>query len=165
MDVQVSVKDRVLRPVSEVFETIVDPKKLSGYFVSDASGRIEEGRSLTWHFADFGMRIPVTVKKVIENRLISFEWSASGVMGQVTFELEEINPTTTSVKITEDGWPMDKQGVARALGQTQGWTDFLCSLKAFLYAGVRLREGRTKDIRQVGMIPGSALGGSPAQDF
>jgi Uncharacterized conserved protein len=147
MDVQVSIKDRILRPVSEVFETIVNPDKLAGFFVSRASGPMKEGATVTWHFADVGGTISATVKRVRPNELISFDWAASSVTAQVDIFLEAINPNTTSVKIVENGWPLDKQGVARALGQTQGWTDFLCSMKAFLYTGIKLREGRTKDIR------------------
>jgi uncharacterized protein YndB with AHSA1/START domain len=147
MDVQVSIKDRVLRPVSDVFEAIVDPDRLSGFFVSAASGPLTEGAMVTWHFVDVGATVSATVKRVKQNELISFEWAASGVTAKVDIMLEAINPTTTSVKIVEDGWPLDKQGVARALGQTQGWTDFLCCMKAFLYTGINLRQGRTKDIR------------------
>lgn len=147
MDVQVTIKDRVLRPVSEVFEAIVDPGKLAGFFVSRASGFIKEGANLTWHFADVGGSITASVLRVKHDELISFQWAASGVTAKVDIMLEAIDSTTTSVRIVEDGWPLDKQGVARALGQTQGWTDFLCSLKAFLYTGIKLREGRTKDIR------------------
>jgi uncharacterized protein YndB with AHSA1/START domain len=147
MDVQVSIKDRVLRPVSEVFEAIVDPEKLAGFFVSSATGSIKEGATVTWYFADVGGSISATVIRVIPDELISFQWAASGVSARVDIMLEAINSSTTSVKIVEDGWPFDKQGVARALGQTQGWTDFLCSMKAYLYTGIKLREGRTKDIR------------------
>lgn len=147
MDVQVRIKDRVLRPVAEVFGAIVDPGRLAGFFVSRASGPMKEGATVTWHFADVGATVPATVKRVKQNELIAFEWAASGVTASVEITLEAINSTTTSVKIVEDGWPLDKQGVARALGQTQGWTDFLCSLKAYLYTGIKLREGRTKDIR------------------
>ena len=35
-------------------------------------------------------------------------------------------------------------GIEKALQQTQGWTDFICSMKAFLYCGINLRNGRTK---------------------
>jgi uncharacterized protein YndB with AHSA1/START domain len=147
MDVQVSIKDRVLRPVWEVFEAIVNADKLARFFVSSASGPMKEGSTVTWHFADVGGTISAIVMRVKQNELISFEWAASGVTAKVDITLEPINATTTSVKIVEDGWPLDKQGVARALGQTQGWTDFLCSMKAFLYTGIKLREGRTKDIR------------------
>jgi uncharacterized protein YndB with AHSA1/START domain len=147
MDVQVSIKDRVLRPASEVFEAIVNPDKLAGFFVSSATGPMKEGATVTWLFADVGGKISATVKRIKQNELISFEWAASGITAQVSITLEAIDSKTTSVKIVEDGWPLDKQGVARALGQTQGWTDFLCSMKAFLYTGIKLREGRTKDIR------------------
>jgi uncharacterized protein YndB with AHSA1/START domain len=127
------------------FGAIVDPGRLAGFFVSSASGPMKEGTTVTWHFADVGATISATVKRVKHNELISSEWAASGVTAKVGIILEPINSTTTSAKIVEDGWPMDTQGVARALGQTQGWTDFLWSLKACLYTGIKLREGRTKD--------------------
>ena len=41
--------------------------------------------------------------------------------------------------------PNADDGVARALEQTAGWTDFLCSLKAHVLHGINLREGRVAD--------------------
>jgi uncharacterized protein YndB with AHSA1/START domain len=146
MDVQVSIKDRIQKPVAEVFDTIVNPDKLSGFFVSSASGSIQEGAAITWYFADVGGQLSVTIKQVRRNALVSFEWAASGANALVNIILEAVDANTTSVKITEDGWPLDNEGVSRALRQTQGWTDFLCSMKAYLYTGINLRKGRTKDI-------------------
>ncbi|MFT6850543.1 MAG: hypothetical protein ACJATA_001357 [Sphingobacteriales bacterium] len=37
---------------------------------------------------------------------------------------------------------MNEEGVQRAMRQTQGWTDFICSLKGFLYTGINLRTGK-----------------------
>jgi hypothetical protein len=47
------------------------------------------------------------------------------------------------VAITEGGWPKGDEGIQRALGQIRGWTDFICSMKAYLQHGINLREGRT----------------------
>jgi hypothetical protein len=41
--------------------------------------------------------------------------------------------------------PNADDGVARALEQTAGWTDFLCSLKAHVLHGINLRESRVAD--------------------
>jgi hypothetical protein len=49
------------------------------------------------------------------------------------------------VRIIEEGWPLDHDGVARALGQTAGWTDFICCMKADLQYGINLRAGRSKE--------------------
>ncbi|MDP2884826.1 MAG: SRPBCC domain-containing protein [Ignavibacteria bacterium] len=146
MEVQVNIKDRILKPVSEVFEAIVKPDHLAGFFVSAASGPIEQGVAVTWRFDDVGAIVSASIKEVRANELILFEWTASGINTRVTIRLEAVGSDLTSVAITEDGWALDKHGVTRALQQTQGWTDFLCSLKAFLYTGINLRDGRTRDI-------------------
>jgi len=41
-EINVEVTDRVLKPVPEVFQAIVDPEKLSKFFVSDARAHSEE---------------------------------------------------------------------------------------------------------------------------
>ena len=43
--VEVNVDDTVLRPIEEVFLAVVDPALLSGFFISGASGPLEEGRT------------------------------------------------------------------------------------------------------------------------
>lgn len=48
------VSGRVARPVSEVFEAVVDPGQLSRYFTTGgAVGRLETGATVRWDFADF----------------------------------------------------------------------------------------------------------------
>jgi uncharacterized protein YndB with AHSA1/START domain len=140
--VQAQVQDRILAPVSDVHEAIVDPDRMSGFFTSDGDKTMRSGVTVHWEFADVGRAFDVDVDEVHDDR-IRFHWPASGVRTRVDIELEPEDPASTLVKITESEWPMDDEGVARALGQTAGWTDFLCSLKAYLLHGVNLRAGRT----------------------
>jgi uncharacterized protein YndB with AHSA1/START domain len=144
MDIDVKVKDKILKPIAEVFDAIVNPDKLSNYFISRASGPLKEGEPVTWFFDDVGGQVSVTVKVVKKNKLIQFEWAASGVKAQVDMVLTAIDSKSTSITITEKSFIFDKAGVSKALQQTQGWTDFICSMKAFLYCGINLRNGRTK---------------------
>ena len=65
---------KVLKPMQEVFDSIVDPKKMSGYFIATGSGRMETGKTLTWKFPEFEMEFPVKVKKVDSPDYISFYW-------------------------------------------------------------------------------------------
>jgi uncharacterized protein YndB with AHSA1/START domain len=139
---QASVKDRILKPVAEVREAIVDPALMSGYFISGGDRRMQAGESVRWEFADVGGELAVDVEEVGDDA-VRFRWGASGVDSKVEIELEPYDDDSTVVTITETGWPMDDDGVARALEQTAGWGDFLCSMKAFLVYGVKLREGRT----------------------
>lgn len=144
MNVEVNVDDRVLTAVSDVFSAIIDPAKMSHFFSSGGSGRMKAGTTVEWEFADVGARLSVDVIEIEENRKIAFDWTASGVKARVTIVLKVVDPTTTLVAINEAGWPMDREGVQRALGQTQGWTDFLCCMKAYLQHGINLRLGRVK---------------------
>ena len=84
MDIDVKVKDKILKPIAEVFDAVVNPQKLSNFFISRASGPLEEGASITWFFDDIGGQLPVTVKTVRENELIAFEWAASGIKAKVS---------------------------------------------------------------------------------
>jgi len=143
MNVEVNVKDRVLRPVDEVFAAIVDPDRMSRYFLTHGSGPLKAGSTVRWDFEDVGRSLAVDVTQVEPDHQIDFEWAASGVKAHVTIVLEAAGASTTIVSIHEAGWPLDPQGVRRALEQTRGWTDFLCCMKAYLQHGIKLRRGRT----------------------
>lgn len=142
--IKASVQDRILAPSNEVRDAIVDPDRMSGYFISGGDKRMQSGTSVHWKFADVGGALDVEVDEVGDDR-IRFHWQASGVPTLVDVELLPDDSQSTVVKVTESEWPMDDDGVARALEQTAGWTDFLCSLKAYVVHGINLREGRTAD--------------------
>jgi uncharacterized protein YndB with AHSA1/START domain len=72
------VTDRVLKPVGEVFEAIVDPDKLSKYFVSKASAPLAAGQRVVWTFADVGGELTPEIEMVERDRHIVFTWDASG---------------------------------------------------------------------------------------
>ena len=49
MDLRFRVFANISKPVHEVFEAVADPVKLSCYFTTGgASGRLEEGATVTW---------------------------------------------------------------------------------------------------------------------
>ena len=100
------------------------------------------GKSIAWEFKDYNISIQVNVLEVIEDQLISFRWSASGEIGIVNIFLTEKNKSSTDIEITEDFIETTKDMTNKALQQTQGWTDFICSLKAYLYTGINLRNGQ-----------------------
>ena len=142
MDVEVNVWDRVLRPVDDVFAAIVDPERMSRYFLTRGSGPLRAGETVQWEFA-VGRSLSVDVKTVEQGHRIDFDWAASGVKARVTIVLKPEGTNTTMVSIHEAAWPLDPVGVRRALEQTSGWTHFLCCMKAYLQHGIKLRRGRT----------------------
>jgi len=78
----------------------------------------------------------------VKNESISFEWDASGKLARVDVVMESVSTNKTTLEITESSYELSEKEVSKALQQMQGWTDFICSLKAYLYTGVNLRNGK-----------------------
>ena len=51
--IRAKVQLGILKPVQEVFEAIVDPEKMSKYFISGSTGRMESGKTLKWTWPDY----------------------------------------------------------------------------------------------------------------
>jgi uncharacterized protein YndB with AHSA1/START domain len=149
MDIEVNVRERVLQRIGKVFAALIDPREMAHYFISGASGPMKAGAAVDWEFADVDAKLSVDVIDVEENRQVIFDWSACGPKTRVTIKLAADDPTTTVVTINESRFPMDEDGVKRALGQNAGWTYTLCCLKAYLQHGVNLRQGLNKRITDV----------------
>lgn len=138
---KVNIKDSINLPVGQVFDAIVDHVKMSKYFISAADSSIVEGRKIIWEWADENATQEIHVLKVEENKLIRFEWQATGNTTIADIRLEPVGENKTLVHITEGKWSNDEPGGMKAMQQTQGWTDFFDCLKAYLLFNVNLRTG------------------------
>ena len=132
---------QISKPVNEVFEAIVDPAKMSNYFISNGSGRMEENKEITWQFPEFDMDFPVRVSKIERNKYISFRWDMDGIELLVEMTLVPGDSNSTIVTITEKGRNNDEAGIKWLKGNTEGWANFLACLKAYLEYGINLRKG------------------------
>ena len=70
---------QIVKPANEVFEAIVDPEKMSNYFISHGTGRMENGKEITWKFPEFDQLAPIRVDKIEKDKYISFYWENDGV--------------------------------------------------------------------------------------
>lgn len=52
---------QILKPINDVFEAIIDPLKMSNYFISKGSGKMEEGKQIIWQFPEFDTSFPIRV--------------------------------------------------------------------------------------------------------
>lgn len=132
---------QVLRPSHEVFEAIVDPVKMTNYFISESSGKMEEGKRIIWKFPEFDMEAPVRVGKIEKDKYISFYWDSDGVELFVEMKLSPGKNNSTVVSITEKSRDNDEAGIKWLQGNTEGWANFLACLKAYLEYGINLRKG------------------------
>jgi uncharacterized protein YndB with AHSA1/START domain len=90
MTIEARVKDRVLKPPAEVFDAIVDSRRLVNFFPSSVSGPLRTGETVTWTVSDVGSCITASVKEIRQDRHIAFEWSASGQPAPVHIDLQPL---------------------------------------------------------------------------
>ena len=128
----------IQKPVEEVFEAILNPDIMSQYFISKGSGRLEEGAEVHWEFPEFEGSFPVSVQEIKKNELISFVWDPDSF---VEIRLERGKNGDTVVRVSEEGHQNDEAGIKWLVGQTEGWTNFLNCMKAWLEYGIHLRKG------------------------
>ena len=132
---------QIQKPIHEVFEAIVDPQKMSNYFISKASGRMEEGKQILWQFPEFDMEFPIRVGKIVKDQYISYFWEVDQLELLVEITLTAPKPGNTLVSVTEKSRNNDEAGI-KWLGQnTEGWANFLACLKCYLEYGINLRKG------------------------
>jgi len=133
---------KIQKPLHDVFEAIVDPAKMSNYFLKKGSGRIEEGKTITWSFPEFDMEFPIRVNKVEIDKYISFFWDDfDGTQTNVEITLTVKEDNSTFVTVTEKSRVNDDAGIKWLKGNTEGWANFLACLKAYLEYGINLRKG------------------------
>ena len=136
---------QIQKSAEEVFEGIVNPVQMTKYFISESTGRMEEGKELIWKFPEFPDECPVNQIRVETNRLVMFVWDPETV---VRITLEPQSDHSTVVRITEDGKVLNDDHINWVIGNTEGWANFLACLKAWLEYGIQLRRGAFDFMRQ-----------------
>jgi uncharacterized protein YndB with AHSA1/START domain len=143
MEPRFEVQLKIRKPVGEVFEAVVDPKKLSGYFTRTASGRLAEGMTVMWSFVELPEEFPVKVRQVVRDERIVLEWEAQegGYDTRVEMVFKPLDDGATMVQIRESGWQDTPKGVKSSYDNCGGWMHMACCLKAYLEYGINLRAG------------------------
>lgn len=141
-----TVQTRIMRPVAEVFNSIVSKEKMMKYFVDGASEDLREGATIKWRWNHYGENA-VVVKTIETNKLIvltidSFEWDKTKDESYdvaVIIEFEELDEGGTLLSISEDGWKTDADGLKGSHDNCGGWMHMAMCLKGWLEHGIDLR--------------------------
>ena len=131
---------QIQKPAHEVFEAIVDPSKMTNYFIAYSSGRMQAGAELTWRFPELDTDVPVRVGEVRKDEYVSYYWGNGKSEMLVEIKLAP-RGNDTIVTVTEKSAENDEAGIKWFGGNTEGWANFLACLKAWLDHGIHLREG------------------------
>lgn len=128
----------IQKPIDDVFEAIVNPDIMKNYFISESTGKLESGKEIQWKFPEFDAWYPITVREVSFNQQIIFEWDPNST---VKIELVEQTDKSTVIKVIEEGYSNNEAGTKWAIGQTEGWANFLACMKAWIEYQIPLRKG------------------------
>jgi uncharacterized protein YndB with AHSA1/START domain len=144
MDAKFQVQLKIRKPVAEVFDAVVNPAKMTGYFVQTSSGPLAQGATVNWKFAEVDQGFDVVVGEVVKDEKIAFDWPSDlpGVRTtQVEIAFKPLDADNTMVQISEGGWPETAEGGKASHGNAGGWMHMLACLKAYLEYGINLRTG------------------------
>lgn len=137
MDTQITTKFKLLKPTNEVFEAIVDPEKMSNYWFSSGTGRVEQGKTITWRYDKYNAEGIIRVIEVERNKKIVFSWGEYGQETVVTITLTGMDNMNTIIEVNESGLKEDDpEIVSKMIGQKEGWVYMLTCLKGYLENGV-----------------------------
>lgn len=132
---------QIQKPAEEIFEAVVNPERMSNFFISHSTGRMEENKEIVWKFPEFDEQFPIRVGKIKENKYVSFYWDIDGKELFVEINFTGFSDNSTLVTVTEKGMLNDEEGIKWLKGNTEGWTNFLACLKAYTEYGINLRKG------------------------
>ncbi|MCD8740089.1 SRPBCC domain-containing protein [Mucilaginibacter roseus] len=140
-DFEIKTNIQISKPAAEVFEAIVDPAKMSNYFIAKGSARLKEGEQVMWSFPEFEGEYPVNVKKIEPGKLISLTWDVEGTPFLVEMILIPRGDNATKLTVTEKSTAAEQPSVQWLKNNTEGWANFSACLKAYLEYGINLRKG------------------------
>lgn len=127
----------IRKPVQEVFEAFINPEVTTQFWFTKSSGRLEEGKTITWEWEMYGVKNNVTVHKIIPNHLIKTEWGDPS--SNVDYEFKEMEKGTLVV-IKSYGFTQTGEDLLKTINDnTGGFTTVLDGCKAYLEHGINLR--------------------------
>jgi uncharacterized protein YndB with AHSA1/START domain len=149
MELKFQVLTKIMKPVEEVFDAVVNPAKLSGYFTKTATP-MKAGETAIWTFPEFEkMEVEVKITQIVPKKLVAFSWDSmeGGYQTHVEIHFEPKGEKATLVKIKEWGWKETEKGLKSSYGNCQGWMHMTCCMKAFLEFGINLRQDSMPEMK------------------
>lgn len=141
MEPKFSLQTKINKPIAEVFDAVINPKKIVGYFCEQTDAPLVEGQTVHWSWTTHKVTEPVKVKQIILNSKIVIEWAAStGGTTIAEMSFSTLEDGRTMVKISESGWPANEEGLKASYKNCEGWQHMVTCMKAYLQHGIDLRK-------------------------
>jgi uncharacterized protein YndB with AHSA1/START domain len=129
----------IRKPVSEVFEAVIDPAITSHFWFSKGSDRLAVGKTVQWDWEMYDISADVTAVAIEPNQRIVMQWpSYSSGRTTVTWKFREVDGGTF-VEVEETGWTGTGDELVKFVcDSTGGFTWALAGMKAYLEHGLEL---------------------------
>jgi uncharacterized protein YndB with AHSA1/START domain len=129
----------IRRPVATVFNAFVDPAITTQFWFNKSSGRLENGRTVQWHWNICPEPTEVRVKALEENKRILIEWGNGDNFTTVEWLFMPRPDDTTWVSVTNSGFRGDGDEIVnQALDSMGGFTLVLAAAKVLLEHNINL---------------------------
>ncbi|MDH6253921.1 uncharacterized protein YndB with AHSA1/START domain [Chryseobacterium sp. H1D6B] len=135
-NIYVEAQMLIRKPVEKVFEAFIDPELTTQFWFTKSTGKLEEGKTVTWEWEMYGVKSEVSVKQIIPNQLIKTEWGNPST--HVEYEFKEMEKGTFVV-IKSYGFAQTGEELLKIINDnTGGFTTVLDGCKAYLEHGIKL---------------------------
>ena len=115
-----------------VYAAFVDPKQLTKFWLSKASGPLRIGTAVHWKFMVEGAEVDTTATAMEEGERLAWDWSDGS---KVSIEFEALDGGT-AVTLVNDSFPHKGDDlVDAALNASEGFALVLADLKTLLESG------------------------------
>ena len=127
----------IRKPVSKVFRAFIDPEMTKNFWFTKSSGKLETGKIVKWEWEMYNVSINVVVKEIVQDKMISIDWSDP--VTAVEFNFEDMGDGTTYVVIYNYGFQLEGEALIRMVNDsTGGFTTVLDGLKAYMEHNINL---------------------------
>ncbi|MBZ9981539.1 MULTISPECIES: SRPBCC family protein [unclassified Mesorhizobium] len=127
----------IRRPVSDVFEAIVNPEITTKFWFTHSSGRLDGGKPVQWKWRMYGVSTTVVASEIVVNEKIVMQWSDPPTT--VIWTFTEMPGDATFLEVRNFGFAGNgDEQVKQAVDSTGGFTLVLAGAKAWLEQGLTL---------------------------
>ncbi|MGO4709500.1 SRPBCC family protein [Chryseobacterium sp. 2TAF14] len=139
MESKIFVQAQMLirKPVNEVFEAFINPEITTNFWFTKSTGKLEEGKTITWEWEMYGAKSEVKVLEIIPNQLIKTMWGLFS--NNVDYEFKEMEKGTLVIIKSYGYSETDEKLLSVINDNTGGFTTVLDGCKAYLEHGINLR--------------------------
>lgn len=135
-DKYVEAQMLIRKPIEDVFQAFINPEITTHFWFTKSTGKLEEGKAVTWEWEMYGVQSEVKVHQIIANQLIKTEWGDPA--SNVDYEFREMEKGTLVV-IKSYGFTQKGEDLLRVINDnTGGFTTVLDGCKAYLEHGIKL---------------------------